>query len=197
MCAGVVNPTAARILKEDQERRQAATRKRQELIEPNRDSAVKIEQYPFSLAKKIALGIPCTFTMRDSPDVNFRPQKLSANAPCPGMFYLEDLRIANVGCYIGGRRIDVYSLKDMPIDFPTMTPANCMTARVVYTGLVPPGYPAQGAPPPTAADLIALLEEMSGSQDLSWIHSRIGATLKNNALFEFTLGASGPASITA
>src|SRR5580658_3537506 len=73
------------------------------LLEPNKYSSVKVERYSFSVNATItALGTAGALTGSNSPDVNFRPQRVTANVVSPGMVTLSDLRVANVSFSVGG-----------------------------------------------------------------------------------------------
>lgn len=170
-------------------------------LEPNRYSDLKVERYTFSLNKDVVLGSPCSFYMVNMPDVNFRPQDLVMNAPCPGMFIVEDLRVANVSAFIGGPAdAAAYSAPGIKLDLPTLTPANKMTARVRYTGLVPPPYNDWKGRPPTVATLMeAIKRALSRLDDKNTEEARgeLQCAVDNAPHFTFCITAAGPATIVA
>jgi hypothetical protein len=173
---------------------EAATRARQLMLEPNRDSDLKVERYGFGLSKEIVLGEPCEFSMQNSPDVNFRIQEATANAYCPGMFFIRDIRVANVCCIIGGG-IDAYAVKKWVIDFPTLTPANRVTALVQYTGLVPDELKSMPAPKMTMESLVHAMKEAMHAHDTTEVNGILKRALDCLPMFEFSLTLSGPARI--
>lgn len=117
----------------EQYRRYVVTEARRAILEPNRNSDVKVERYSMGLSKEIALGSPFNFELLASPDVTFRPQEISMNAPAPSMFMIQGIQVSAVGCIIGNAE-DAYNWKRRVIDYPTMTPANRIIICVQYTG---------------------------------------------------------------
>jgi hypothetical protein len=171
-------------------------RERALLLEPNQDSDLKVEIYTFGLTKKFVLGVPATLYLWNYPDVNFRPSKIAANADRPGMFYVRDLRIANVSATVGGS-IDAFNLKDMRFDLPTMTPANKMTAIVEYTGLVPESLKAMPKSTPTVAQVFEQIEEALDGRDDRVLRETLKALIDRGPRFEFVISTSGYATIVA
>lgn len=171
------------------------------LLEPNRHSKIKVERYTFSVSKEIVLGSPCTFEMANWPDVNLRPQNLVMNAPCAGMFIIEDLRVANVSCMIGGPAdAQAYSVPGIKVDLPTMSPANRMTARVRYTGLVPPPFNDWKGRPHTVASLMETIKKALArldDQNTPEARGELQGAVDNAPHFTFCVTASGPATLVA
>ena len=112
------------------------------LLHPNRGSDLKIERYTFSASVQIAkIGTEqVDLSGVNSPDVNFRPQRITTNMPAPGMVYFTDARVANVSFIVGGV-IDAWQWNPNSVgetlDVPTLTPANRMSFNAFYTGRVP------------------------------------------------------------
>lgn len=111
------------------------------LLEPNKYSDLKVERYTFAVNATItALGTAGALSGSNSPDVNFRPQRLTANVVSPGMVTISDGRVANVSFTVGGS-IDAWQWNANAVgnhlDVPTLTPANKATFSGSYTGLVP------------------------------------------------------------
>jgi hypothetical protein len=115
---------------------------RQRLLEPNLNSDLKVERYTFAINATItALGTAQAIgPASNSPDVNFRPQRVTTNVPSPGFFMIAEGRVANVAFTVGGN-IDAWQFNanavGQHLDVPTLTPANKATVSGSYTGMVP------------------------------------------------------------
>jgi hypothetical protein len=125
--------------------------KRAMLLEPNKGSDLKVERYTFSINATItALGTGGALAGSNSPDVNFRPQRVTANVVSPGMVLITDIRVANVSFSVGGM-IDAWQFNanavGQHLDVPTLTPANKATFSGSYSGLVPSPLSGTGAYP--------------------------------------------------
>jgi hypothetical protein len=121
--------------------KQAHRNSRAMLLEPNKYSDLKVERYTFAVNATItALGTAGALGGSNSPDVNFRPQRVTANVVSPGMVLISDGRVANVSFTVGGS-IDAWQWNANAVgehlDVPTLTPANKATFSGSYTGLVP------------------------------------------------------------
>jgi hypothetical protein len=135
-----MHPAHAKII-QDHMQRTAHRNKRALLLEPNKYSDLKVEQYTFSISAVITnLGTAGALTGSNSPDVNFRPQRATANVVSPGMVLISDARVANVSFTVGGL-IDAWQWNanavGQRLDVPTLTPANKATFSGAYTGIVP------------------------------------------------------------
>jgi len=135
-----MHPAHAKII-HDHMQRTAHRNKRALLLEPNKYSDIKVEQYTFSVSATItALGTAGALTGSNSPDVNFRPQRATANVVSPGMVIFSDVRVANVSFTVGGL-IDAWQWNanavGQRLDVPTLTPANKATFSGSYSGIVP------------------------------------------------------------
>jgi hypothetical protein len=111
------------------------------LLEPNRGSELKVERYTFGISAPITLTVSGAITpVSNSPDVNFRPQRVTMNVPSPGFILITDARVANVSFVVGGS-VDAWQFNANAVgeslDVPTLTPANRATWTGSYTGLVP------------------------------------------------------------
>ena len=111
------------------------------LLEPNRGSELKVERYTFGIPTTITLNMPGAIApVSNSPDVNFRPQRVTMNVPSPGFILITDARVANVSFVVGGS-VDAWQFNANAVgeslDVPTLTPANRATWTGSYTGLVP------------------------------------------------------------
>jgi hypothetical protein len=173
----------------------ARTRERSQLLDPNGGSAVKIEDFEMGLAKRVALGIPCDFSVQSSPDTHMRVKKLVCKVP-RGMFYIRGIYVANLSC-LSGDPIDAAALIDSHVDYPTMTPANRMRMDVSYTGLVPDDLKSMPVEDTTMATVLKMLSEIEAESDLTTIRARIKATIEKMPTFLFSVTASGPSTLTA
>jgi len=127
------------------------THQRTMLLDPNRNSTVKVERYSFSFGPSASLtlgtasAIP-TFTQQ--PSTSIKGQRLVTNAPAPGFVTLSTLQIANVNVFVGGTEdAFTYSAQAMGVmlDLPRLDPQNRATAAGAYSGLVPTGYTSETA----------------------------------------------------
>lgn len=143
---GGARPTKRAALTAWQRRQRSKSRtgRRVRMLEPNKNSAVKVERYSFSLSQDIVLGTASAVDMAGQPDTTIRPQRLTVNAPSPGFVFLSEIKVANVSVSIGGGVEDAFNYNptgvDMTLDMPTLTPANRASLRGTYSGFVPPGY---------------------------------------------------------
>jgi len=123
-------------------RKHAHRDRRLMLLEPNKYSELKVERYTFSVSVVIStLGTTQALgPVSNSPDVNFRPQRVTSNAVSPGFVFISDGRVANVSFTVGGL-IDAWQWNanavGQSLDVPTLTPANKATFSGNYNGLVP------------------------------------------------------------
>jgi hypothetical protein len=121
--------------------KQAHRNTRAMLLEPNKYSDLKVERYTFAINATItALGTAGALSGSNSPDVNFRPQRVTTNVVSPAMVLITDGRVANVSFTVGGS-IDAWQWNANAVgehlDVPTLTPANKASFSGSYTGLVP------------------------------------------------------------
>jgi hypothetical protein len=130
------------------QREKQQTERRAMLLEPNKRSRIKVERYTFAVNQTLALGTAEALDMDNSPDVNIRPQRVTANAPVPGFATLSDIKVANVSVGVGGT-LDAYQFNangvGQTLDMPTLSPANKARVTGNYTGLTPTGYTATAA----------------------------------------------------
>ena len=176
---------------EQHDKRRAATAERLKIINPNGGSDVKINDMSFGLVKKVVLGVPSFFEMHESPDAHIRIAQFKANVDTHGMFYIRDLRIANISVLIGGS-VDAADLGEILAGCEPMTPANRCKAYVEYTGLIPESLKGTPKKEITVDSLVKLIEEMTKEGTLEHIQARLRGALKELPLFEFMIVASGP-----
>lgn len=121
---------------------QKRAQQRSLLLEPNKDSHVKIERYSFSLNTILTLSTPSAISLSGSPATNIRPQRVSMNAPAPAFATIDDIKVANVSVLVGGLE-DAFGFNangvGQHLDMPTLTPANKLTVSGNYSGLLPSG----------------------------------------------------------
>jgi len=133
-------PTPANMQRAWQEKQ--ATRQREALIDPNRNSLAKIQRYAFGISQTLTLETVAVLSMTGNPQTNFRPQRITTNAPLPAFCRLSTLSVANVGVIVGGQ-VDAFDFsadgQDQHLDLPTLSPANDVTATGNYDGLLPAG----------------------------------------------------------
>ena len=114
------------------------------ILEPNKDSDLKVERYVFGVETMIeALGkAQDKLYGSNSPDVNFRPQRVTMNIEHPGMVLITDARVANVSFMVGGLT-DAWiwnpHATGQALDLPTLSPANKASFDGRYTGRIPAG----------------------------------------------------------
>jgi len=127
-----------------------STASRTALLDPNRDSAVKVERYSFSWSPAAALvlggGAPVAIpTFTQQPSTSIKGQRLLMNAPVPGFVQISTLQIANVNVLVGAAEdAFTYSPTAMGVmlDLPRLDPQNRATAAGTYSGMLPLGYTA-------------------------------------------------------
>jgi hypothetical protein len=117
------------------------TRNREMLLEPNRDSTTKVERFVFAISDVVAaLGTGQAISLRDTPDTNIRPQRVTMNAVSPGMFLISQIRVGNVDASVGGD-VDAWDFnangQGQSLDMPTLKTSTKVTVSGTYTGLVP------------------------------------------------------------
>lgn len=118
----------------------ARTRSREALLEPNKGSTVKVERYTFSVSDDVVAGTAKTISVSNQPDTTIRPQRVTCNAPTPGFFIIDSIRVANVNVTVGGV-IDAFDFNangvGQSLDMPTLSPSNKLSVSGGYTGLIP------------------------------------------------------------
>lgn len=188
----------------EQYRRHVATAKRTLAINSNKNSGVKVGGYTYGLSKTVTLGVASTFSLSAQPDTIMRFQRVVSNAPCPGMFYITTLQ----GCHQGDK-IDAFNLKDLPIDYPTLSPANRIFVAVEYTGRVPTSQRLDRAEAhmrlcaARAGFLQHTLVELTGAKSLRQVRKIIAAASTYSPMhvppdpdmFTFSIAFVGPSGI--
>lgn len=135
---------AALVLRQAQQA-QVETARRLQMIEPNKNSKVKVERYSFAINAALVLGTASAINMSGNPDTHLRPQRIMMNAPAPGFATISEIKVANVSATAGGVH-DAYDFSPIAVgshlDLPTLSPANRAQVLGNYSGFVPTGYVA-------------------------------------------------------
>jgi len=126
----------------------ASTAARTLLLDPNRDSTVKVERYSFSFspAANLVLGTASNIpTFTQQPSTSIKGQRVVMNAPIAGFVLISTLQIANVNVLVGGTE-DAFTYSPVAmgvmLDLPRLDPQNRATSAGAYTGVLPPGFTA-------------------------------------------------------
>ncbi len=102
---------------------QALTEKRERILNPNADSTAKTQRYVMGLSQAQVFGTAAPIVLSGRPRTKFRPQRLTANVPFPGLAYFKSMQVSNVGILVGGK-IDAWDLIaegiDEELDVPTL-----------------------------------------------------------------------------
>lgn len=124
----------------------SSTGARTMLLDPNRDSTVKVERYSFSFSPptNLVLGTASNIpTFTQQPSTSIKGQRVVMNAPVPGFILVSTLQVANVNVFVGGTEdANTYyaGAQGVMLDLPRLDPQNRATAAGAYTGVLPPGY---------------------------------------------------------
>jgi hypothetical protein len=133
--------------------RDAHTRARVALLDPNAHSNIKVEAYVFSLnPTQFSTGTSLTWgtlngwTAFKNPQVPFRAERIFVNVTCPGLVYLNAIQAANVNAQIGGVAdgftFSPYAMGSK-ISLPTLPPQNTMQVTGTWTNVVPTPFNAE------------------------------------------------------
>lgn len=123
--------------------RKARANKREMMLNPNKDSALKVERYSFSINQSIVLGVGTGLALTGTPDTWIRPERIVMNAPTPAFVEVAELKVGNVSGTVGGIG-DAFEYSSVGVgvelDLPLMSPSTKATMLGTYTGFVPPGF---------------------------------------------------------
>jgi len=125
--------------------RQQDTKRREKVLEPNKDSDIKVQRYTFAANQTLTLGLAVPVNAGQNPETHIRPQRITVNTPFgfAGFGTLDSIKVANVGVIVGGTK-DMSDFAatafDTHLDVPTLSPANRVVAVGQYSGRTPPGY---------------------------------------------------------
>lgn len=123
-----------------------STENRTLLLDPNRNSTVKIERYSFSFSPTTALVLGTSSnqgTYTQQPSASIKGERIVMNAPQENFVFIQSLQIANVNVIIGGQEdANTYSGRSQGVylSLPRLDPQNRATAASSYTGGLPPGF---------------------------------------------------------
>jgi hypothetical protein len=142
---GSTHPDARDVIRRHLQQ-EKATARRKALLRLNEDSSLDIERYTLGVsATQIIppqtpfLHFPVDLSGSQQPDVPFRVQRVTANAPCPGFVLLSSLKLGNVGAIVGGQ-LDAWQVNatawEEELDLPTLSPENAISFVGRFTGLV-------------------------------------------------------------
>ena len=126
----------------------ASTAARTMLLDPNRDSTVKVERYSFSFSPttNLVLGTASNIpTFTQNPSTSIKGQRVVMNAPSAGFVLVSTLQVANVNVFVGGTE-DAFTYsagaQGVMLDLPRLDPQNRATSAGAYTGVLPQGFTA-------------------------------------------------------
>jgi hypothetical protein len=123
---------------------QARSARRGMLLDPNKGSTVKVENYELPMSEAIVIGTSQPFTaLSTTPQTEFKPNGLVTNAPQPGFAFLQDIKAANVSASVSNFVTDAYNYNAnatrSTIHLPKLLPQTTVSITGSYTGAVPPG----------------------------------------------------------
>ena len=115
------------------------------LLDPNRDSTIKVEHYELPLAEDIIIGTQHIFTaLSTNPQTEFKPTSLVMNAPCAMFAFITDIKAANVSAHVSTFATDAYNFNSLAtrshVHLPKLLPQNTVSVQGYYSGLTPPGF---------------------------------------------------------
>ena len=123
-----------------------STASRTMLLDPNRDSTVKVTRYSFSFSPtaNLVLGTASSLgSFTQQPSTSIKGQRIITNAPAPGFVFLTTLQIANVNVFVGTTE-DAFTYgagaQNVFLDLPRLDPQNRATAAGSYSGALPSGF---------------------------------------------------------
>lgn len=126
----------------------SSTEGRTLLLDPNRNSTVKVERYSFSFSPVSPMVLTVASnqgTYTQQPSASIKGQRVVMNAPQENFVFVQSLQIANVNVIVGGQEdANTYSGRSQGVmlDLPRLDPQNRATASSNYTGSLPPGFTA-------------------------------------------------------
>lgn len=134
-------PTAADMHQAWEEKK--ATQARRRILRPNTGSDLDVMRFSWGVQETVTLSTAnLALSLSGNPEVDFRPQRVTANVPGPAMCTIDSMKAANVDAIVGGE-VDAFiyaaTAQGAEVDFPTLTPANTMKVTGTYSGLLPSG----------------------------------------------------------
>ena len=142
--AGMAHPDMHRAWQHMQ-RMYERSAERSVLLDPNRDSTIKVEHYELPLAEDIIIGTQHIFTaLSTNPQTEFKPTSLVMNAPCAMFAFITDIKAANVSAHVSTFATDAYNFNSLAtrshVHLPKLLPQNTVSVQGYYSGLTPPGF---------------------------------------------------------
>jgi hypothetical protein len=122
----------------------SAAKKREALLNPNKNSRVKVEEYELPLSQALVIGHREFFfpELCSTPQVEFRPYKMTCNMNQPGIIFIVDIKVANISASVTNYVVDAYSYNPQSnhrMHLPTLKPQTMISVQGFYPGLVPNG----------------------------------------------------------
>jgi len=107
------------------------------LLDPNRGSRIKVENYELPLSCIFTIGTQNLFlTAEANPLVEFKPMGLVCNVPAPNFVYIYDIKAANVSASISHHTSDAWIYNPSSIrstlNLPRLLPQNNISIHVLH-----------------------------------------------------------------
>jgi hypothetical protein len=96
----------------------------------------------FGLTEEVALGITSRIEFKDSPHIIIKPTDIIFNVPCENLFFITSIKIGNVECQLGDGYIDAFTLNNVNLNLPCITPGTNLIIKGIWTNKIPVGYEA-------------------------------------------------------
>lgn len=141
-------PTAAKVAKvwDKHAQGQALAMRRELLLDPNKGSALKVDDYSLDMDQTLTLGTAAALSLSDLPSVFIRPTAIIMNAPTPGFCLISEIKVANASVTVGAGNQDAFNFNansnGSKIGMPLVPPQTRVSIKGSYTGLVPAGLTA-------------------------------------------------------
>jgi hypothetical protein len=120
-----------------------ATKKRESLLYPNKNSRVKVEEYELPLTQALTFGkIEFFFPqLAAMPLTVFKPKEMTCNVPWAGFIFITDVKVANVSASVSNHIVDAYSYNPQSahrsLHLPTLSERTTISVSGFYQGDVP------------------------------------------------------------
>ena len=123
------------------------TQAREVLLNPNKGSRIKVEEYEYPLSQAIVIGTILS-QMPDlldhCPQCCFKAVQLICNVPCPSFVFIRDIKASNISASISVGVSDAYAYharaNGPALKLPMLSSYNRLEIDAFYTGYVPIGY---------------------------------------------------------
>lgn len=101
----------------------------------------KIQRYTFSMSQEITIGQRKNISLTSTPNLIFRPQRMTTNVPSPMFAYIADIAVAGVHVAIGSGYEDAYhyvaNSTGQSLDMPKVYPGSIIQVCGYYSGMIP------------------------------------------------------------